>query len=80
MYREGNIVKVTLKKPILSTSVNTLLILQNEKPVDFNVMSRNWLGLQQVIQTLYNSRTLSLDVYKEALAQKITRVGTRFVD
>ena len=41
------------------------------------VMCRNWLSLQQVIQTLYNSRTLSLDLYKEALAQKITRVLTK---
>ena len=76
MRREGNTIKVNLKKPISSPSINTLLILQSEKPSDFMVMCRNWLGLQQVIQTLYNSRTLSLDLYKEALAQKITRVLT----
>lgn len=74
MHREGSTLKVTLKKPISAPAVNTLLILQNETPSDFMVMCRNWLGLQQVIQTLYNSRTLSLDLYKEALAQIITRV------
>ena len=77
MRREGNAIKVTLKKAISSPSINTLLILQSEKPSDFMVMCRNWLSLQQVIQTLYNSRTLSLDLYKEELAQKITRVLTK---
>ena len=74
MRRASSSIFVTLRKPSPAPPLNTLLILQKETPSHFLVNSHNWLELQQVIQKLFSSRTLSLDLYKEALAQKLTRV------
>lgn len=74
MRRASSSIFVTLRKPSPAPPLNTLLILQKETPSHFLVSSHNWLELQQVIQKLFSSRTLSLDLYKEALAQKLTRV------
>ena len=74
MHRASSSIFVTLRKPSPAPSLNSLLILQKEVPSHFLVSSHNWLELQQVVQKLFSSRTLSLDLYKEALAQKLTRV------
>lgn len=73
--RQGNELTISHVRPAAALPFNTLLVLYPGKPTSFATVSRNWLGLQKYIQTLYQSRATDKDIYKEALAQKLTRVG-----
>ena len=72
--RQGNELAISHSRPSTALPFNTLLVLYPGKPASFATVSRNWLGLQKYIQTLYQSRATDKDIYKEALAQKLTRV------
>ena len=74
--RKDNQLNISLARPLNPLPFNTLLILYPGRPISFVVVSRDWLSLQKLIQNLYLSRMSERDIFKEALAQKLTRVGS----
>lgn len=69
---------LSLSAPIAPDADSTLLLLLPRNTQSFSVVSRDWLDLQEVLQNLFllHEKKETRDYMAEALAQKLTRVGS----
>ena len=69
---------LSLSAPIAPDADSTLLLLLPRNTQSFSVVSRDWLDLQEVLQNLFllHEKKETRDYMTEALAQKLTRVGS----
>lgn len=69
-------ISLSFSRPIEDITDNTLLILFDEAPKHFTLVSHDWLELQKLVQDLYLEHSSNSNDYNsEALVQKITRVN-----